>query len=237
MRVEQQQAFVIHTRPFRDTSLLVDCFTRQYGRLTLVAKGARSPKSQFRALLQPFKLLSLSWQGRGSLKTLIDAESLDQFFSLEKKFLYSALYVNELLLNLVPVEDPSDSLFEHYFQLLISLEKQLPLEPSLRRFEFTFLKEIGYGIDFFSGADNGQLIDQQKLYHYVIGQGFIEALTNHLEQPSILGQTIIAIAEQQYDDAEVLKVAKYISRLTIDDLLDGRPLKSREFFRQLSTAL
>lgn len=232
MRVEQQKAYVIHTKPFRDTSLLVDCYTQQFGRIALIAKGARSNKSHQRSLLQPFHLLSISWQGRGSLKTLIGAESLGLHCTLEKHFLYSGLYINELFLHLLATEDTSETLFERYHELLVQLDNKEPLEPTLRKFEFDFLQELGYGIDFFNNAYTGEPLEPHKRYTYILGQGFIEAEKDS-KALHISGALIKRMAENNFENKEALKPAKYLTRLSIDALLEGKSLKSREFFKQL----
>ena len=235
MRVEHQRAYIIHTRAFRDTSLLVDCYTQEHGRLSLIAKGARARKNKNRSLLQPFQLLSISWQGRGNLKTLIDTESLSPPTLLKSHFLYSGLYVNELFLYLLPAEDAADDLFDRYHDFLAQLQEQKSLEPTLRQFELTLLETLGYGIDFSADAHTSEPINLGKKYHYFVGQGFIDADISALKGAMLFdGEAITKIAEGNFLDQQTLRQAKMITRLSIDSLLDGKTLKSREFFKQIA---
>jgi len=235
MRVEQQKAYIIHTRAFRDTSLLVDCYTQEHGRLSLIAKGARARKNKNRSLLQPFQLLSISWQGRGNLKTLIDTESLTPPTQLKSHYFYSGLYINELFLYLLPVEDASDYLFERYHDFLAQLQTQKNLEPTLRQFELTLLETLGYGIDFTSDAHTSEPIDSNKTYHYFVGQGFVDTdISPTNTAMPFSGKTLLKISVGDFLDRETLRQAKMITRLSIDALLDGKSLKSREFFKQIA---
>jgi len=234
MKVEQQQAYVIHTKPFRDTSLLVECFTREYGRISLVAKGARKPKNHQRSLLQPFQLLSINWQGRGGLKTMTGAESIGTSHFLKSDHLYGGLYINELFLHLLAIEDVAEYLFDQYHCLLNDLSRQVALEPVLRQFEFIFLQELGYGIDFNVDAHTGESISSDKNYLYYPAQGFIKTdLVSGDHGIQFSGEILNKIVRNESSNTDVLKASKQLTRATIDFLLEGKPLKSREFFRQL----
>lgn len=235
MRVDQQLGYVIHTRPFRDTSLLVDCYTQNYGRLRLVAKGARSPKHRQRVLLQPFQLLTMDWQGRGDLKTLTGVDASQPSVKLKDDYLYSGLYINELLLHLMPTEDGTDDLFDDYQALLQLLEQRVPLQPLLRHFEINFLQSLGYGIDFSFDSHSQEPIVKEKDYVYYIGQGFIDAKTMESHNALLFnGAVLQQIARHDFSNSEVLKQAKQLTRLSIDFLLEGKVLKSREFFKQVA---
>ncbi len=232
MRVELQPAYVLHTRPYRDTSLLVDVFTEDYGRLTLVAKGARQPKQRQRHLFQPFIKLLISWQGKSELKTLIGIEAVVDTFTFENKFLYSALYANELLIYLLRHEDAAPDIYRLYTLLLFKLAQQEDLESTLRQFEFSLLAELGYAIDFSQEAINGEPIEANSYYHFVVDTGFIlESVSNVNSQSTrYLGSHLLAIAENKYSDSIVRKSAKSIARTALNVYLQGKVIKSRELF-------
>lgn len=255
MKVELENAYVLHSRPFKDTSLLVDFFTENFGRITLVAKGARQQKKKGNFLLQPFVSLRISWQGKSQLKTLTSTETTSHTASskigvnenleshnhkrLEGNYLYSGFYVNELLTYLLPFDESNSDIFYIYVHLLTSLRNKIDLEKSLRVFEFSFLSELGYGIDFISTATTSEPIDPTKHYYYESGEGFIcsenldENLTKGIadNRVSFNGSLVLAIYNQDYTDQRVRQVAKYIARISLDHILLGKKIKSRDFFR------
>jgi DNA repair protein RecO (recombination protein O) len=230
MRVELQPAYVLHTRPYRDTSLLVDIFSEDYGCLTLVAKGARQAKQRQRYLLQPFIPLLLSWQGNSQLKTLIGVEATASTVQLQHKFLYSALYVNELLSYLLPVGDAAPFIFERYEELLIKLRAQQDLEVVLRQFEFALLSELGYGIDFTVEALSGEPIVDGKNYFYSADSGFV--LNVNMDGLMVFpGDHLLAIANNNFQNEAVRITAKKLVRMALHPHLGGKIIKSRELFR------
>lgn len=232
MRVELQPAYVLHTRPYRDTSLLVDILSQYYGRLTLVAKGARRPKQQQRSLLQSFIPLCVSWQGNSQLKTLIHVEAVDSRFTLENHFLYSAMYVNELLNYLLIPGDPSPDIFRLYAQVCHQLGAQDDLQSCLRYFEFSLLDELGYGIDFTTEITTGERIQLERDYGFVADQGFIDS--KYCDSGILAyykGEWLLSIAQHQYHDEHVRRAAKTLSRLALGLQLGDKTLKSRELFK------
>lgn len=235
-RVELQSAYILHARPYRDTSLLVDVLTPDYGRVCLIAKGARKAaskgKSNQRSFLQPFISLQLSWQGKSSLKTLIGAEPIENYHtSLAGHRLYSALYVNELLLYVLPQENPADDLYDVYHMLLQHLcDENFELEPCLRQFEFQLLDELGYGINFYAEANNGNDFEPTKEYVYVLNHGFVETHAAAHNSMSFRGEDIINIQQSVFETANTCRAAKIITRLALKPLLKGKELKSRELF-------
>ena len=231
-RIELQSAYILHTRPYRDTSLLVDALTQDYGKISLVAKGARSKHNKQRALLQPFSPLLLSWQGRSSLKTLVGIESQSAAILLIGHRLYSALYANELLAYLLPQGDPSDTIYQDYQQLLQFLnDSAKSIEPCLRWFEFNLLEMLGYGLDFGYEADTDLEIQPQQYYYWVQNHGFVN-IERYPESRALRfpGEALLNIQQHQYQDKQTLRLAKQLSRLVLQPLLKGRPLKSRELF-------
>ncbi|MFT5420678.1 MAG: DNA repair protein RecO (recombination protein O) [Candidatus Endobugula sp.] len=238
-RIELHPSYILHTRPYRDTSLLADVLTRDYGKISLVVKGARKAKNSQRYLLQPFISVLLSWQGKSSLKTLIGIEpqtmgSLPNVLSgtLKGHKLYSAMYANELLAYLLPQDDPSDNIFECYEQLLKQLhQSETQLEPCLRYFEFSVLDELGYGINFLNDADSDEALQGNKQYFFVPDYGFIDS-ENHPEMrgASFSGRELLQISEQNYTYLQTRKTAKVLSRIALKPHLRGRELKSRDLF-------
>lgn len=231
MRIELQPAYVLHSRPFRDTSLLVDVLTRDYGRLTLVAKGARNPKQSQRQLLQALVPLSVSWQGKSELKTLVGIESLGNSFSLEGRFLYSAFYANELLSYLLAQGDAAADIFELYSHLLSNLQEKIDLEVTLRDFEFSLLNCMGYGINFEFDACEGMPIETEKYYGFMNEAGFSPESSCLDKSLAIYqGVHLLNISESRYDHPLTRKLAKKITRIVFSNLLQGKIIKSRELF-------
>ncbi|NVJ66223.1 MAG: DNA repair protein RecO [Gammaproteobacteria bacterium] len=227
----QTSAFILHTRPFKETSLLVEAFTMSEGRVSLVAKGARSQskKNNRRALLQPFQPLQISWLGRSNLKTLKQLDSNGLPYHLMGINNLCGLYLNELLLKLLIQWDPHPELFDVYQDTLKLLQNNKTPQTILREFELYLLDELGYGIDW--AADiNGDLIDDQLSYSYIPQQGFaIEQLKRGL---LIQGQLINAVAQRDWHQKGSLALARTISKHIIDQILDGKELNSRKLLQQ-----
>src|SRR4051812_22403192 len=143
---EAEQAFVLHSYPHRETSLLLETFTRPHGRVTMIARGARRPRSALRGVLQAFQPVSLAWFGKGEVRTLTRAEWLGGLALLQGEALMCGFYLNELLLRLMPREDPHEALFERYRQALAALARLEPSAAVLRSFEKALLAELGYAM-------------------------------------------------------------------------------------------
>lgn len=232
MQVQLQPAFVLHTRPYRDTSLLVDALTRDYGRFTLVARGQRQSRQKARRPLQPFTALLMSWQGKSDLKTLTAAEIDTTTAFLSGSYLYSGLYANELLMRLLPQGDASGEIFLAYRQLLRCLANRDELETVLRSFEFRLLEEMGYGLDLNSEANSGAPLAADKVYQYVSDSGFLEVDKNSPQAASAFhGKDLLAIACADYSQKETQRTAKRLARMALAPHLGNKPLKSRELFR------
>lgn len=172
MRIELQTAYVLHTRPYRDTSLLVDFFTPEFGRVAAVARGVRQRKGGKRALLNPFNRLLISWQGKQSLKLLTASEMDGPGCFLAGAQLYSGFYLNELLVRLLPEMDAHARVFFDYQQSLQLLQSGAELEPLLRCFEFNVLQELGYAINFATDAYSGAAISTDEVYRFDSQAGF-----------------------------------------------------------------
>lgn len=230
MRVELQPAYILHTRPYRDTSLIVDFLTLEFGRVSAVARGVRQRKGNKRQLLSPFSRLLVSWQGRTDLKLLTSFESDHHYVQLHGNYLYSGFYLNELLVRLLPEMDSHNALFLDYEVSLRALSNAEALEPLLRRFEFHLLAELGYAVDFTHDARSYLPIDPAGIYVCDIHEGFFAALPATPAQQLIKGECLLAIAADDYCDAETRIIAKRLTRMMLKPLLGARPLKSRELF-------
>lgn len=231
-RIELQPSYVLHTRPYRDTSLLVDVLTQSYGRVCLVVRGARKAKNSQRYLLQPLIPILLSWQGRSSLKTLTAIEAQDKSYGLEGLCLYSALYVNELLMYLLPQDDPAEMIYQYYQSLLSSLaETTTMVEPCLRIFELALLEALGYGIHFVDNSTGGQPLCADRNYFFILEHGFVDA-SHHsgVRYQPFSGRALLGIAQNDFSDPMTRQAAKILSRIALRPHLQGRKLKSRELF-------
>ncbi|WHR50238.1 DNA repair protein RecO [Vibrio furnissii] len=225
-----QRCFVLHRRPYSETSLILDVFSEEYGRLTLLAKGARSKRSNLKGALQPFTPLLLKWSGNSSMKTLRQAEAISLGLPLTGIHLYSAMYVNELVGRVLAPEVPSPGLFHDYLFALAELAQSDNPEPPLRRFELALLSSLGYGVDFLHCAGTGEPVDPAMTYRYREQKGFIASVRR--DNLTFLGNELIAISERRFTTKEQLQAAKRFTRIALKPYLGGKPLKSRELFRQ-----
>ncbi|NIF21031.1 MULTISPECIES: DNA repair protein RecO [Pantoea] len=226
-----QRAFVLHSRPYSETSLLLDLFSESDGRVRVLAKGARARRSQLKGTLQPFTPLLVRWGGRGEVKTLRNAEAVSLALPLSGITLYCGLYVNELLSRVLEQEIPFGELFFDYLHCLQGLASTSGSpEPSLRRFELALLGHLGYGVDFLHCAGSGEPVADNMTYSYREEKGFIASLV--VGQRSFTGSELQALASRQFNDVAQLRAAKRFTRMALKPYLGGKPLKSQELFRQ-----
>jgi len=223
-----QRCFVLHRRPYSESSLILDVFSEEYGRITMMSKGARSRRSTLKGALQPFTPLLMKWSGNGGMKTLRQAESISLGLPLHGISLYSALYVNELLDRVIENETPYPALFHDYLHVLTELAQTENPEPALRRFELALLDALGYGVDFMHCAGSGELVEPDMTYRFREQKGFIASVRN--DNLTFLGNELIAIAERRFINKEQLKAAKRFTRIALKPYLGVKPLKSRELF-------
>ncbi|GMQ47689.1 DNA repair protein RecO [Vibrio sp. 10N] len=224
-----QRCFVLHRRPYSESSLILDVFSEEYGRVTLLSKGARSKRSNLKGALQPFTPLLLKWSGNGSMKTLRQAEAISLGLPLSGVNLYSAMYVNELIARVLASEIAFPDLFHDYLQALTELAHNTNPEPALRRFELALLSAMGYGVDFLHCAGTGEPIDPTMTYRYREQKGFIASVRR--DNLTFLGEELIAISERRFLSKTQLQAAKRFTRIALKPYLGGKPLKSRELFR------
>lgn len=234
-KVEGQPAYILHSYPYRETSLIVEAFTRDHGRVALLARGARRPRAALRGLLMGFQPLELGWAGKGEVLTLMKAEWQGGVPLLGGQALLCGYYLNELLVNLLPREDAHERLFARYHEMLQRLAaspRQRVAESDLRWFEKSLLQELGYGLTLDYSAD-GQPVDPALWYAYEIEQGPIS-----LKQPGesnlcIRGQTLLDLHRDDFSDARSRAEAKMLMRTLLAHYLGGAELQTRKIFKEL----
>lgn len=234
-RVDQQPGFVLHTHPYRETSLIVEVFSRDHGRLGLVAKGARRPMSALRGVLLAYQPLLVDWSGGGDVKTLVRAEWRGGQPMLSGKALMCGYYLNELLMRFLPREDPHPDLYACYAEVVAALPKTLRFEPLLRRFELTLLEQMGYGVPLREAADGGSAIDVATQYRYIIERGPVPDGGEDTGAPLVSGQTLLDMAEGCFESSRTLLQSKQLLRHLINHHLGGQPLQSRRMFKELQS--
>jgi len=234
-RVDAQPAWVLHTYPWKETSLIVELLTRDHGRVPVVAKGARRPLSALRGVLMGFQPLEVAWSGGGEVKTLVRAEWQGGQPLLYGRALLCGYYLNELVVNLSAREDPHSGLFAIYGETLAQLAKPQFLPPVLRRFELALLRELGYAL-MLDGDTGGAPIDPDTRYAYIIERGPVRsehAQAEEGEQILLSGRTLKAMADNNFSDGVTLAESKLLLRTLIHHHLGGRPLQSRRVFKEL----
>jgi len=236
-RVSLEAAYILHPRPYKDSSLLLEAITANHGRVGLIAKGVRKKKGRWQSLLQPFAPLLISWSGRGDLFLVTDVEALSPAQPLSGRFLFSAFYMNELLLYLLHRHDPHPQLFEHYQTALTALAENCigpadpqELEAVLRIFERDLLQNSGYALVLDHDVSSGEKIQAEQNYHYRLGEGPCLA---HDDTQTFRGSSLIALQQGSLNNIVGLRDAKRLLRAAIDQQLDGRPLKSRKMMLDL----
>lgn len=232
MRVSLQPAFLLHRRPFRDTSQILEFLTPEHGRISLVAKGVRRKArgGSLGAVLQPFTPLLVSFTGRSDMKTLTAVERVGTAMSLQGERLFSALYVNELLVKLLQRHDPHTLLFAHYAQALEALSSNSAVEVSLRTFEFSLLDVLGYQINPALDASSGEPVDPDCWYRLQDELGLVLSHEPpHPDRSLFSGADLLRIARGDYADSAGL-AAKRLLREALSVQLGGQPLRSRELF-------
>jgi DNA repair protein RecO (recombination protein O) len=229
-RVDLEPAFVLHAMPYRETSEILELLTPRHGRISVVARGMRRPRSPMRSLLQPFQLLTVSWSGRGPLFSLRSVESSASAVPLAELALMSAFYVNELLMNFLHRGDPHPELFAVYRDTLRALAAGHEPEAVLRRFELGLLAEAGFGLSLECEADNGGPIDPARQYQYVIEHGPLPASGESGNALRLSGAALLAIGRGDFTNPEHLLAARRLLRAVLEHHLGGKVLRTREVY-------
>ena len=231
-RQGDQPAYVLHTYPYRETSLIVEVFSRDFGRLPLMARGARRPKSAVRGLLLSFQPLSLSWFGKAELRTLHSAEWQGGQPLLQGTALICGFYLNELLLKLLHRDDPHEQLFLYYQETLQELARRTDYAAVLRRFEMNLLKELGYALTLGHDADSGAAIEPDVNYRYVFERGPVRQKTGQ-NGVELRGKTLLDMAADDYADPVTLQQSKALMRALINHYLGEDTLHTRQILKDL----
>lgn len=231
-RIDGAAAFLLHAHPYSETSLILDVFARAHGRLALLARGARRPRSVLRGVLLGFQPLELSWFGGGEVKTLARAEWMGGLPLLTGKCLLLGYYLNELLLKLMPREDAHPALYDAYADALGALSREAAEAAELRRFEKALLRELGYGLALDREAGSGEPVRPDGQYIYLVERGAVAARGDE-SMPAISGKTLLDLAADDYGDPRTLAESKTLMRQLVAHYLGGQPLQSRRVFVEL----
>ncbi len=232
------RGYILHTQPYRDTSRILEVFTREQGRLSVFARGVRGPKAKLASLLQPFQPLLISFSGRGDAAQLVSAESDavrhphsnpgSLTGGLPPAALLAGFYLNELLLKLTTRHDPNAGLFDSYQETLVALTAGRPQEPALRHFELRLLQEVGYGLDL-TQTVAGSPVAAEGYYHFRPADGLFTATVEHAGM--IRGSSLLKLAAGTLQDAPELSDARKVLSAALEHCLEGRPLATRAVAR------
>jgi len=231
-RILHQPAFVLHRYLYKETSLIVEVFTRDYGRVALVAKGAKRAHSRLRGILHTFQPLSLGWSGRSELHNLIAAEWVGGMTPLENSALLYGFYLNELLLKLLAREDPHPALFDHYVATLSRLANTESAPIVLRKFELSLLKETGVAADLSVCAESGHPVEPDEIYVVESESGPRPARMNDTA-PRVSGKTLRDMMDEDYSDPATQMQSKLLMRFLLAYHLGGEQIKTRQILIDL----
>jgi DNA repair protein RecO (recombination protein O) len=228
MRINLQPAFVLHSRPYRETSVILELFTRDCGRMAVVASGIRQTHSPLRPLLQPFIPLLVTWQGKTELVKLLNAESSCHSRRLAGECLLSGLYLNELLMRVLHKHDPHPGLYTIYHETLLELQGTELRLKTLRLFEKKLLEELGYGLP----LTQDSLFIADKYYRFHLENGFELCTDRAAQHTAFAGKSLLALAAETLEDETSLRDAKRLMRLALAPLLGQQTLNSRQLYSQ-----
>ncbi len=235
---QNEPAFVLHSYPFRETSLILDVFSRSNGRLAIIARGARRPRSALRGLLMNFQPLLLSWFGKGEVRTLHSAEWQGGQPYLQDTALMCGFYLNELLLNLLARDDPHEKLFDYYRATLQRLAQESDHAATLRYFEKHLLQELGYALVLEREAGSGKPVQAEVCYRYVVERGPLPKISGQDDGDAragfpVLGKTLLDMAADDYADPTTAQQSKQLMRGLLNHQLGGKILHTRELIKDL----
>ncbi|QRM19744.1 DNA repair protein RecO [Dechloromonas sp. TW-R-39-2] len=234
-KVDGQPAYVLHTYPFRETSLIVEVFSRDFGRMSLLARGARRPRAAIRGLLMAFQPIEVAWAGKGEVLTLMKAEWQGGLPLLAGEALFCGYYLNELLMHLLPREDAHEHLFERYGDMLARLAADPTgkvREANLRSFEKALLQELGYGLTLNHDSE-GQAIVPDAFYSYRMEQGPVRMAHDEAAAQIVGGQTLLDLEAEDFSNPRSRSEAKMLMRSLMAYYLAGIELETRKIFKEL----
>lgn len=224
------EAFILHARKYRDTSMIVELLTREHGRVPVVMRGVRSARSRIAGHVQPFGRMMIAWFGRGELKTARATDFPWTAPVFTGNELVTGLYVNELLVRLAGKYEPMPRIFDAYGPLIHKIAAGIDMPAELRRFELGLLRELGYGITFDVEAGSGEPVAVGTLYRYVPDEGLHRIVDDMTGHQALRGADLLAIARGDLTDPGADACAKRVIRRSFAALLGERKLKSRELF-------
>ena len=234
--MQPSNGLVLHRRPYRETSFIVDFFTREFGRVSAVCRGVRGGKgsnnNEKKSLLQPFQALNVTLSGQHELKTLTQVDSNGKMFSFTGNRLFSALYLNELLNRILPREIVLVEIYDLYLASLLRLSEHQEIEIILREFEINLLRHLGFGFSWNTDWLSGDQVQPNTSYVFVHEQGFQLSVGRNNTQNSFTSESLNKIANADWDK-QSLQSAKRVLRMALRPLLGEKPLKSRELFLQM----
>jgi len=234
VRIQDQPAYILHHRAFRDTSQILEVITPEHGRLALMSRGSRGAKSRLKSILQPFRPLLIGWSGKGEMPTLTAAEpQAVNALNLSGKALPSAFYINELIIKLLHKHDVNERIYYLYESIIRLLSDKHEIEPVLRSFEKQLLEELGFGLNLSINAESGEAVIESEEYAYYLEHGSVN-VKNIYDESYILklsGKSLLELNTNTLSSAQSLKDAKRLMRVILNYYLEGKPIKSRELFR------
>lgn len=232
-RQDAQPAFVLHAYPFRETSLIVETYSRDHGRIAMVARGARRPKSAVRGTLLPFQPLLLSWTGKQELRTLTRAEWQGGYAPLRGQALICGFYLNELLLKLLARDDPHEQLFAIYEDTLSALANCADQSSLLRRFELALLRELGYAVILDRDVERDEPVASERSYVYIVERGPVNGRSSPGNGVELSGQTLLDMQSGLYSSPVTQQQSKTLMRALINHYLGNQVLHTRQLLRDL----
>jgi DNA repair protein RecO (recombination protein O) len=231
-RVANQPGFVLHSYPHKETSLIVDVFSRDYGRVAVIAKGAKRPHSKLRGVLQTFQPLAVGWSGKSEVRTLTTAEWVGGLVPLEKSALLCGFYLNELLVKLLARDDPHPALFDHYVSTLNQLAHAEPAPIVLRKFERALLKETGVAANLTISTTTDERVEADRVYVVDPERGPRPAMPADIS-PRVNGQTLLDMENEDYSSSSTQSQSKFLMRHLLAYHLGGTPVNTRQILIDL----
>lgn len=231
---ELKSAFVLHSRPYRNTSAIVKFFSHEYGALSGVVRSVKGKSAKNAAVIQPFLPLHIAWRGRTDLKSITTIEEAGKVTLLQGEHLLSAFYLNELMYRLLQEGEPLVLLFGSYCEALYQLEQGCEIEPILRKFEKHLLEQLGYGVSYSEDAQSGNTLEENARYEFVSEVGFVR-FNGDEQAPGrwvFPGEHILAMGLDDYSQPQTRRTAKRIMRQSLAVHLGDKPLNSRNLFRK-----
>ena len=230
MRVALQPSYILHSRPYRESSLLLEALSRDHGRLGLIARGARGARSRWKNMLQPFRPLLLSWSQKGELGTLTEADQVASPPPLQGEGLFCGLYINELMMRFLQRSDPYPELFDSYQHLVADLTTGNPPQPILRLFEKQLLDASGFGLQLEFEHDSDRPLSREAWYRYLPGSGPVR-LSNEDRNTEgrISGEALLALNSGAIEDRHLSELKRLMRKL-IRHQLGDKPLASQSLF-------